>query len=355
MNNSEETLFIKNPDKETLSEITQLLRDNDLSYDADIEETLLIKIDGEAAATGSISGNVLKCIAVGENFKSRNLTGNLLTRLISKEYQKGNTDLFLFTKPKNKEIFGQLGFFPVYEIENNVVLMENNMSGLDSYIEKLKSETLKAFSNLSETELKDSKAASIVVNCNPITRGHLYLIEKAASESEILHLFVVEEDRSVFPFSVRYRLVREATAHIKNLVLHSGSNYIISNSTFPSYFIKDSKQIVDLHARLDLGIFSEKIAPAIGIKKRYAGDEPLCPVTSNYNRFMSEILPSKGVEFEIIKRLENGGEPVSASRVRKLLADKEYENIKKIVPEATYNFLISAEGDEIRETLLNKE
>ncbi len=347
-NNPEENHFIKNPDKKTLEEITNLLSENNLSFDSDIEETLLVKIDGEAAATGSIAGNVLKCIAVSEKHKNRNLTGNLLTQLISKEYQKGNTDLFLFTKPSNKEIFIQLGFFPVYEIENNVVLMENNPTGLASYIEILKSETEKK-------GLTGSRISSIVVNCNPITNGHLYLIEKASSESEILHLFVVEEDRSVFPFSVRYSLVKEATKHITNLVLHSGSNYIISNSTFPSYFIKDSKKIVDVHARLDLGIFSEKIAPALGIKKRFAGDEPLCPVTSNYNRFMSEILPSKGVEFEIIKRLENEGEPVSASRVRKLLLDEDYEGIKKIVPEATYNFLLSEEGDEIRETLLNKE
>ena len=347
MNNSEESLFITNPEGEILSQINKLLEDNSLTLDSDIEETLLLRIDGEAAATGSISGNVLKCIAVSDSFKNRNLTGNLLTQLISKEYQKGNTDLFLFTKPDNKSIFVQLGFFPVYEIEDNVVLMENNPSGLSTFIENLIHET-------EQKNLSGNKIGSIVVNCNPITKGHLYLIEKAANESDILHLFVVEEDRSVFPFPVRYALVKEATEHIKNLVLHSGSNYIISNSTFPSYFIKDSQKIVDLHARLDLGIYSEKIAPALGINKRFAGDEPLCPVTSNYNKFMSEILPERGIEFEIIKRLEKEGEPVSASRVRKLLVDEDYENIRNIVPESTYSFLTSEEGNEIREILRRK-
>ncbi len=344
MNNPEESLFIKNPDERTLIIIKQLLEENSLTYEPDIEETLLINIEGEAAATGSISGNVLKCIAVNDKFKNRNLTGNLLTQLISREYQKGNTDLFLFTKPGNREIFRQLGFYPVHEIRDNVVLMENNPSGLTGYVERLIRET-------EEKKAEGKRIGCIVVNCNPVTNGHLYLIEKASSESDILHLFVVEEDRSVFPFSVRYNLVREATQHIKNIVLHSGSNYIISNSTFPSYFIKDTKTIVDLHARLDLGIFSEKIAPALGINKRFAGDEPLCPVTSNYNRFMSEILPSKGIEFEIIKRLENEGEPVSASRVRNLLVSGDYEGIKRIVPEATYNFLVSEKGNRIKEIL----
>ena len=336
--------FIKRPDTGEISEISALLEENSLTFDDDIEETLLIKIDSIPAATGSISGNVLKCIAVKNEFKNRNLTGHLLTDLVNREYQKGNTDLFLFTKPDNRTIFSQLGFFPVYEIKDNVILMENNPSGLDTYIEKLKKESEK-YSGIK------GKRSSIVVNCNPVTNGHLYLIEKAASESDLLHLFVVSEDRSVFPFETRYRLVREATEHIKNLVLHTGSNYIISNSTFPSYFIKDSKKIVTLHAQLDLGIFSERIAPALGITERVAGDEPLCPVTSNYNRMMNEILPPRGINFRIIKRLESEGDVVSASRVRRLLIERDFKSIRRIVPSATYNFLTSEEGEKIIDIL----
>ncbi len=336
--------FIEKPDSGAMLEITNLLKENDLTFETDIDETLLIRIGDSLAATGSISGNILKCIAVKKEYKNINLTGSIMTNLINREYQKGNTDFFLFTKPKNKGIFLQLGFSPVYEVKNSVVLMENNPLGLDNYLKELKKESR---SKLDIT----GKAASIVVNCNPITNGHLYLIEKAADECDVLHLFVVSEDRSLFPMKVRYQLVKEATSHINNLVLHKGSNYIISNATFPSYFIKESKQIIDIHARLDLGLFSEIIAPALGITARFAGDEPLCPVTSNYNRLMKEILPKHGIDFHIIKRFETDGEPVSASRVRKCLLKRDFSSIKKIVPSATYNFLASSEGEKIIEKL----
>ncbi|MCD6396807.1 MAG: [citrate (pro-3S)-lyase] ligase [Spirochaetaceae bacterium] len=343
-----ETEFIKDPEPDMMSDIIRLLKSNDLTFDTDIDQTLIIKIDNSLAATASISGKVLKCIAVKKEYKNLNLTGNLLTSMITREYQKGNTNLFLFTKPENKIIFLQLGFFPVYEIKDAVILMENNPNGLNNFTNQLKKE--------SEGKKKDKgKISSIVVNCNPITNGHLYLIEKAAAESDILHLFVVSEDRSVFPFQVRYQLIKEATAHIDNVILHTGSDYIISNTTFPSYFIKDSKTIVDIHARLDLGIFSEKIAPSLGITSRFAGDEPLCPVTSNYNRLMKEILPKHGIEFHIIRRFETGGKPVSASMVRKLLLEKDFDSIKSIVPPVTYNFLTSSGGEEIIKKLEKAE
>ncbi len=332
--------FVKNPDSRTLRELTGLLEENGLIYENGLDETLLIRREGSLIGTGSISGNVLKCIAVKEGFKNTNSSGDIITNLINREYQKGRTELFLFTKPENKKIFARLGFFPVYEIKENIVLMENNPSGLENFLEGLKRDC----GNIRRAE---GKISSIVVNCNPITNGHMYLIEKAVSLSAVLHLFVVSEDRSVFPFDVRYRLIKEATASIKNLIIHKGGDYIISNATFPSYFIKESKQIVNLHAQLDLELFSEKIAPALGITARFAGDEPLCPVTANYNRYMNEILPEHGIEFHIIKRFETEGEPVSASMVRKYLVERNFEGIKKIVPSSTYNFLISAEGEEI--------
>jgi len=336
------TEFTNKPDSETLLEIKELCKENSLTFESNLDETLLIRIKKTLAATGSISGNVLKCIVVKEEFKNQNLTGKIVAELINREYRKGKTDLFLFTKPENRKTFTQLGFFPVYDIKGSIVLMENNPSKLDNYLEKLKKES-------ENKNPVDGRIGSIVVNCNPITKGHLYLIEKAASQSEILHLFVVSEDRSIFPFDVRYQLIKEATAYIKNIILHKGGNYIISNATFPSYFIKDLKQVIDFHAKLDLGIFSEKIASALGITARFAGDEPLCPVTDNYNRLMKEILPAHGIEFYIIKRLEIEGEPVSASKVRKLFFERDFGAIKRIVPPATYNFLVSAEGDEILE------
>ena len=49
----------------------------------------------------------------------------------------------------------------------------------------------------------------------PFTKGHLYLASQAASRCGILHIFVVEEERSLIPFSVRWDLVRRGTAHLQ--------------------------------------------------------------------------------------------------------------------------------------------
>ncbi len=337
-----ETKFISEPDPSTISELSALLNDNDLTYESDLDDTVVVRDQGSIIGTGSISGNVLKCIAVNKDYKNKNVSGHIITKLVKQAYLRGNTELFLFTKPENIKKFSTMGFYPLYEVPEKVVLMENTPSGFDEYIASLKRETKSIV-----TGSYEGKIASIVLNCNPITNGHLYLIKKAAEESDWLHIFVVSEDKSVFPFDVRFKLVKEAVASFKNIIIHSGGRYIISNATFPSYFIKDSKQIINIHAQLDLGLFSEKIAPALSINARYAGDEPLCPVTSNYNRFMKEILPKRGIDFHIIKRLETEGEPVSASKVRKYMAERNFEGIRKIVPKTTYDFLLTREGENI--------
>ena len=48
---------------------------------------------------------------------------------------------------------------------------------------------------------------ALVMNCNPFTLGHQYLVEYAASKVAKLYLFVVEEDKSEFPFADRIELV----------------------------------------------------------------------------------------------------------------------------------------------------
>ena len=49
------------------------------------------------------------------------------------------------------------------------------------------------------------------------------------------------------------------------------SNALVSNATFPSYFLKDEAAVIDGHARLDLAVFT-KIAAALNITARYVGE-----------------------------------------------------------------------------------
>ena len=69
---------------------------------------------------------------------------------------------------------------------------------------------------------------------------------------------------------------------------------------------------------------------------------------------MKIVLNQYGIEVVEIRRLEANNAAISASLVRKLMADENYDEIKNIVPKTTYDFLVSDEGIKIKEKLRSK-
>ena len=184
------------------------------------------------------------------------------------------------------------------------------------------------------------KTGAIVMNCNPFTLGHRYLIEYAASKCDKLFIFAVQEDKSFFSFEDRITLIKNGTADLLNVVIVPSGNFIISRETFPAYFDKDSLQEnVVIDASHDIEIFASKIAPMLNISIRFVGEEPLCNLTRQYNMQMRLILPRYGIELEIIPRKESGSQAISASRVRRLLEQKNFDEIAEIVPVTTLQYL----------------
>ena len=317
-------------------QLQEFLKKQNLSLDRDIEYTVAL-FDGEKrAAAGSFGGRILKCIAVDEEYKNMGLSSKVVTHLVNEAYSRGKTHLFIYTKPENKIIFSELGFYAIAEVPSKVALMENRPDGIKKYLEEIAKDN------------GDKKASTaVIVNCNPFTLGHKYLIDYAASRCERLHVFVLWEDKSSFPAEVRYRLVEEGVRHLSNVVLHKGKDYIISDATFPSYFIKEYQELVETHARLDLEIFSRYIAPALGINRRFVGEEPYCKVTAAYNAVMNEVLPAYGIDVQVVPRKIKDGCPISASRVRELIREGKLDEVKLLVPESTYRFLLSSEAERI--------
>lgn len=221
--------------------------------------------------------------------------------------------------------------------------MENRRDGIKKYIEEMIKDNKESIPDIGD---KNSSGA-VIVNCNPFTLGHKYLIEYAASRCQTLHIFVLQEDKSSFPSLIRFRLVKEGVQHLDNVVLHPGKDYIISDATFPSYFIKEFQDVVETHARLDLELFTRYIASALGIQKRFVGEEPYCKVTATYNSVMQKILPANGMEVQVVPRILNEGRSISASRVRELIHEGRLDEVKKLVPETTYQFLLSPEAEGI--------
>ncbi len=186
---------------------------------------------------------------------------------------------------------------------------------------------------------KNGYNGCIVMNCNPFTLGHRYLIEYAAKKVDNLYIFVVEEDKSIFKFKDRFDLVQKGTEDINNVIVIPSGQYIISAITFKAYFEKGEKQDLVVDTSEDLNIFGKYIAPALNIKVRFAGQEPFDNITKQYNNAMEVILPQYNIQFVEIPRVESDQEVISASRVRKFLEQDNFEEIKKIVPESTFSFL----------------
>lgn len=184
---------------------------------------------------------------------------------------------------------------------------------------------------------------AIVMNCNPFTNGHLFLITEAAKRVDTLYIFVVEEDKSFFPFRDRIELVKQGTAHIKNVCVLNSGQFVISSTTLPGYFEKDQVGDIYLDASNDLMLFLQ-IARVMNIRVRFAGSEPIDKFTNQYNMNMRTYLERYGVRFVEIEREICEGEVISASSVRACIEKKDFTTIKKIVPGTTYRYLVEKFG-----------
>ena len=183
------------------------------------------------------------------------------------------------------------------------------------------------------------RVGAIVMNCNPFTLGHRYLVEQALKHCDRLIVFVVEEDKSVFPFADRLQLVKENLADLKNVLVLPSGEFIISSRTFEEYFNKESLQEHKIDTSTDVTLFASKIAPCLNISVRFAGEEPFDTVTRQYNETMARILPQYGLKFVEIPRLKKNNTPISASHVRELVKAREFNELKKFVPKKTLAYL----------------
>lgn len=324
---------VKRSENKKIAVVSQFLRENDLSLDTTVEIFITATCNERLIACGGIAGNIIKCVAIDESVRGEGLALTLATELINLAYERFCTQLFIYTKSQNEALFKQCGFYTLARVPGVMVLMENNATRLQQYA-----------SYLTTLRRDGNKIGCIVMNANPFTRGHRYLVQRAAAQCDWLHLFLVKEDTSRFPYEDRLALVRAGTADIDKLTVHRGSEYLISRATFPCYFIKEQSVINHCYTEIDLQIFRNHLAPALGITHRFVGTEPFCKVTSGYNADMRRILQDSalaapGIELVEIERLQYHGIAISASWVRKLLVKKELAMIELLVPEATALYL----------------
>lgn len=321
-----------------LTAIQAFLAQNSLRLDNQIEYFIVGYNDaGSIAVCGGLAGNIIKCVAIDESLRGEGVALQLGTELVNLAYELGRTNLFIYTKPEYEKLFNACGFYTISDAYPYVVLLENSATRLQKQCEKWRSQRHSLL-------IDGQHIGAIVMNANPFTLGHRYLIEQALNRCDHLHLFVVGEDASQFSYEERFALIQQGIADLDRITLHSGSDYIISRATFPDYFLKDQKITDDSYFAVDLKLFRRYIAPALGINRRFVGTEPTCAVTAEYNRQMAYWLMEAEMDapkidvIEIPRKTANG-EAISASVVRKLLAEKNWARLSDFVPLSTLDYL----------------
>lgn len=285
---------------------------------------------GELLATGSLSGRIIKEVAVRPDERQGGLLATVVQALLDRLSEEGRDDhAFVYTKPDAAPYFRSLGFHHV--VSTPVVhLLERGHPDLNDYLDSLGAKARPG-----------SPVASVVVKADPPTLGHLHLIDRAARDNAVVYLFVLSAQDTTFNAQERLGLVRGMVADRPGVVVLSTSDYLVSATTFPSYFLKDRvpSAVAEAQASVDASIFKDSIAPRLSIVRRYVGTEPLSPVTAIYNRELKRIFQGRP-ELIILPRLERNGRVVSAGTVRRAIDVGDKETVRSLCPDSVASYII---------------
>lgn len=326
-------------------QIEMFLQTNGLRYDdVDYYAAIVDESSDEMIAGGGLKGSVIKCVAVADGHKGEAVANVIVSHLIAKANAEGCQCVKLYTKPDNRQLFESLSFRLIAE-SPNAILMETGVGGIEKYSEELrvKSEEL----GVKSEELKNDESVVlnarkpigvIVMNANPFTLGHRFLVEQSSELVERLYVVVVREDCSMFSYNERKAMVSQGVRDIGNVVVVDGSDYAVSVATFPTYFLKQLSDATDTQIILDLDLYRRRIAPALGATIRFFGSEPTDPLTRRYNELMHQQLGEEHVHE--IQRKQQEGSAISASRVRKAMMEGCLWDAIQLVPPTTIPYII---------------
>ena len=340
-------------------QIETFLQANGLRYDdVDYYAALVDESSDEMIAGGGLKGCVIKCVAVADGHKGEAVANVIVSHLLAKANEDGYQCVKLYTKPHNRQLFESLSFRLIAEAPN-AILMETGVGGIRSYELRIRNDELGVRNDelrvtndelrvkndelgVTSDELRIKSVrkpiGAIVMNANPFTLGHRFLVEQSSELVERLYVVVVREDCSMFSYSERKAMVIQGVRDIGNVVVVDGSDYAVSAATFPTYFLKQISDATDTQITLDLDIYRRRIAPALGATVRFFGSEPTDPLTRRYNELMHQQLGEDHVHE--IQRKQQDGSPISASRVRKAMLEGRLWDAIQMVPPTTIPYII---------------
>lgn len=314
--------IIKGSSSETA--LSEFLLERDVIYE-DLDSSYIIRDAGEIIATVSVKKNLIKFFFIDDKYQGEGLATELINSVLEDIIAKEYRSYFVFTKAKNENIFTSLSMDTIEKTED-VVLLEGGFFKYKDWIEIIKK------------DLDKDEYNAIVMNANPLTLGHEYLVDKALENDRDLIIFVLEEDASYFSTKDRYEIVKKHYQDNNRVHVYKSGPYIISRATFPTYFLKKDTDKLKVYTELDAKIFARRIAKDLNIKKRYFGTEPIDKVTEKYNKMMKKILSEYGIATEFIERKTIDGEVISASKVRECY-ENDFSTCKKYLSSDVYELL----------------
>ena len=182
----------------------------------DYYAALVDESSDEMIAGGGLKGCVIKCVAVADGHKGEAVANVIVSHLLAKANEDGYQCVKLYTKPHNRQLFESLSFRLIAEAPN-AILMETGVGGIEKWSYELrvtndelriKSDELRIKSDelgVKNDELRIKSVrkpiGAIVMNANPFTLGHRFLVEQSSELVERLYVVVVREDCSIVSYS----------------------------------------------------------------------------------------------------------------------------------------------------------
>lgn len=120
-------------------ELEQFLNQCGLEYDPSISYSVVLRDDetNGIIASGSLSGCLLKCVAVREDCRGQGLLPQVMDKLYEEMYLSGNYRFGGFTKPEKRTSFTHVNLYPVIRTED-MVMVEYGRGHFSGELQKIR-------------------------------------------------------------------------------------------------------------------------------------------------------------------------------------------------------------------------
>lgn len=299
----------------------------EIAWDMDVDFTVAIEKDERIIATGSRKGQFLQCLCVDPAAGDVALLAPVLTELAREAGREGRDHLLLYSPAENVPGFTRLGYH-LLAATREVALLENLANGVGRFVAP--------FGKLRA----DGAVAAVVIDGDPFTNRDRSLVETAADNCGLLHVFVSARESARFSDADRLRMARACTADLANVVVRPGGVYLHSPSAYPSYCIRDRSRVPMVNRELALTLFIERFAKPLGIALYFIDPEAAGFEARTDHRDVFDLFPKHG----IAAALPPGADIAlpTAARVRDKLAAGGLDAVATFVPSAALAIMAEA-------------